>query len=69
MNIILNHKHDVEIQSQLNNANRLARTRTVDIRDVYYAIAVLNQKFASCSKKSMEGLKWRNCLCLCVMSC
>lgn len=51
MNIILNHKHDVEIQSQLNIANRLARTRTVDIRDVYYAIAVLNQKFASCSKK------------------
>lgn len=30
MNIILNHKHDVEIQSQLNIANRLARTRTVD---------------------------------------
>lgn len=59
MNIILNHKHDVEIQSQLNIANRLARTRTVDIRDVYYAIAVLNQKFASCSKKSMEGLTVR----------
>lgn len=33
MNIILNHKHDVEIQSQLNIANRLARTRTVDICD------------------------------------
>ena len=29
MNIILNHKHDVEIQSKLNIANRLARTRTV----------------------------------------
>lgn len=33
MNIILNHKHDVEIQSQLNIANRLARTRTIDIRE------------------------------------
>lgn len=30
MNIILNHKHDVEIQSRLNIANRLARTRTVE---------------------------------------
>lgn len=59
MNIILNHKHDVEIQSQLNITNRLARTRTVDIRDVYYAIAVLNQKFAGCSKKSMKGLTVR----------
>lgn len=59
MSIILNHKHDVEIQSQLNIANRLARTRTVDIRDVYYAIVVLNQKFASCSKKSMKGLTVR----------
>ena len=59
MNIILNHKHDVEIQSQLNIANRLARTRTVDIRDVYYAIAVLNRMFASCSKKSMKGLTVR----------
>lgn len=40
MNIILNHKHDVEIQSQLNIANRLARTRTVDICDVYYVICL-----------------------------
>lgn len=56
MNIILNHKHDGEIQSQLDGANHLARTRIVNIHDVYYAIAVLNQKFKSCSKKSMEGL-------------
>lgn len=59
MNIILNHKHDGEIQSQLDGANHLARTRIVNIHDVYYAIAVLNQKFKSCSKKSMEGLTVR----------
>lgn len=56
MNIILNHRHDTEVQSQLDGANHLARTRIVNISDVYYAIAVLNQKFKSCSKKSMEGL-------------
>lgn len=56
MNIILNHKHDTEVQSQLDGANYLARTRIVNISDVYYAIAVLSQKFKSCSKKSMEGL-------------
>lgn len=56
MNIILNHKHDTEVQSQLDSANHLARTRTVDISDVYYAVAVLERKFADCSKKSMEGL-------------
>ena len=59
MNIILNHKHDTEVQSQLDGANHLARTRIVNISDVYYAIAVLNQKFKSCSKKSMEGLTVR----------
>lgn len=59
MNIILNHKHDTEVQSQLDDANHLARTRIVNISDVYYAIAVLNQKFKSCSKKSMEGLTVR----------
>lgn len=59
MNIVLNHKHDTEVQSQLDIANHLARTRAVDIRDVYYAIAVLNQKFKSCSKKNMEGLTVR----------
>lgn len=56
MNIILNHKHDTEISSQLDSANHLARTRTVDIHDVYYAVAVLNNKFTDCPKKSMEGL-------------
>lgn len=59
MNIILNHKHDTEVQSQLDGANHLARTRIVNIHNVYYAIAVLNQKFKSCSKKSMEGLTVR----------
>lgn len=59
MNIILNHKHDAEVQSQLDGANYLARTRIVNISDVYYAIAVLDQKFKSCSRKSMEGLTVR----------
>lgn len=59
MNIILNHKYDTEVQSQLDGANHLARTRIVNIHDVYYAIEVLNQKFKSCSKKSMEGLTVR----------
>lgn len=59
MNIILNHMHDTEVQSQLDGANHIARTRIVNIPDVYYAIAVLNQKFKSCSKKSMEGLTVR----------
>lgn len=31
MNIILNHKHDAEVQSQLDAANYYAHTRTVDI--------------------------------------
>ena len=35
MNIILNHKHDTEVQSQLDGANHLARTRIVNISDVY----------------------------------
>ncbi len=56
MNIILNHGHDVEVQSQLDKANCLARTRTVDIDEVYGAISVLEQKFEDCSKRSMEGL-------------
>lgn len=56
MNIILNHKHDAEVQSRLDVANRLARTRNADLADVYYAVGELNNKFAGCSKKSMEGL-------------
>lgn len=56
MNIILNHKHDAELQSQLDVANHLARTRTVDINEVYDAVAVLERKFEDCTKKSMEGL-------------
>lgn len=56
MNIILNHKHDTEAQSQLDGANRLARTRIVNVSDVYYAVAALDRKFVDCSKKSMEGL-------------
>lgn len=56
MNIILNHKHDTELQSQLDKANYLARTRTVDIDDVYGAVAVLERKFEDCTKKNMEGL-------------
>lgn len=59
MNIILNHKHDTAVQSQLDGANHLARTRIVNISDVYYAIAVLDRKFKSCSKKNMEGLTVR----------
>lgn len=59
MNIILNYKHDAEISSQLDSANHLARTRIVDIHDVYYAAEVLNEKFSVCSKKSMEGLTVR----------
>lgn len=35
MNIILNHKHDAEVQSQLDAANYYAHTRTVDIDEVY----------------------------------
>lgn len=56
MNIILNHKHDAEVQSQLDAANHLARTRTVDIDEVYGAVTVLERKFEDCTKKSMEGL-------------
>lgn len=55
MNIILNHKHDAEVQSQLDAANHLARTRTVDIDEVYSAVTVLERKFEDCTKKSMEG--------------
>nr|DAW60984.1 MAG TPA: hypothetical protein [Caudoviricetes sp.] len=56
MNIILNHKHDAEIQFQLDKANHLARIRTVDIDEVYGAVTVLERKFEDCTKKSMEGL-------------
>lgn len=56
MNIILNHKHNDEIQSQLDDANRYARTRTVDVSDVYNAVYILKRKFDGCTKKSMEGL-------------
>lgn len=56
MNIILNHKHDAEIQFQLDKANHLARTRVVDVEDVYGAVAVLERKFEDCTKKSKEGL-------------
>lgn len=56
MNIILDHKHDAELQSQLNKANHLAHTRTVDIDDVYNAVTVIEQKFDDCSRKSLEGL-------------
>lgn len=56
MNIILNHKHDAEVQSQLDKANYLARTRTVDIDDVYDAVYILERKFEDCTRKSLEGL-------------
>lgn len=56
MNIILNHKHDAKVQSQLDKANYLARTRTVDIDDVYDAIYILERKFEDCTRKSLEGL-------------
>lgn len=56
MKIILNHRHDEEVQLQLDKANHLARTRTVDVDEVYGAISVLEQKFKDCTKKSMEGL-------------
>ena len=56
MNIILNHKHDAEVQSQLDSANHLARTRVVDIDDVYGAVAILERKFEDCTEKSKEGL-------------
>jgi len=56
MNIILNHKHDAEVQFQLDAANHLARTRTVDIDEVYSAVTVLERKFEDCTKKSLEGL-------------
>ena len=56
MNTILNHKHDAEVQSQLEKANYLARTRTVDIDDVYDAVYILERKFEDCSRKSLEGL-------------
>lgn len=59
MNIILNHKHDAELQSQLDKANHLARTRTVNIDDVYSAVIALERKFEGCVKKSMEGLTVR----------
>ena len=59
MNIILNHKHDAEIQLQLDKANHLARTRTVDIDEVYGAVTVLERKFEGCTKKSLEGLTVR----------
>ena len=56
MNIILNHKHDAEVQSQLDKANYLARTRTVDIDDVYDAVYIIERKFDGCTRKSLEGL-------------
>lgn len=56
MNIILNHKHDAEVQSQLDKANYLARTRTVDIDDVYDAVYIIERKFEDCTRKSLEGL-------------
>lgn len=56
MNIILNRKHDEEVQSQLDKANYLARTRTVDIDDVYDAVYILERKFEDCTRKSLEGL-------------
>lgn len=56
MIIILNHKHDAEVQSQLDKANYLARTRTVDIDDVYDAVYILERKFEDCTRKSLEGL-------------
>lgn len=56
MNIILNHKHDVEVQSQIDKANHFAHVRTVDIDEVYTAVLVLEHKFKDCSKRSMEGL-------------
>lgn len=59
MNIILNHKHDAVVQFHLDKANHLARTRTVDIDDVYNAVTVIEQKFKDCTKKSMEGLTVR----------
>lgn len=59
MNIILNHKHDAEVQSLLDKANHLARTRTVDIDDVYNAVTVVEQKFEDCTRKSLEGLTVR----------
>lgn len=59
MNIILNHKHDEELQSQLDKANHLARTRTVNIDDVYSAVVALERKFEGCVKKGMEGLTVR----------
>jgi hypothetical protein len=59
MNIILNHKHDAEVQSQLDKANYLARTRTVDIDDVYDAVYIIERKFEDCTRKSLEGLTVR----------
>lgn len=59
MNIILNHRHDAEVQSLLDKANHLARTRTVDIDDVYNAVTVVEQKFEDCTRKSLEGLTVR----------
>lgn len=56
MKIILNHKHDGEVQLQLDKANHLAHARTVDIDDVYNAIVALERKFKDCTRKSMEGL-------------
>lgn len=56
MNIILNHKHDAEVQAQLDKANHLARARTVDVDEVYGAVSVIEQKFKDCTRKSMEGL-------------
>ena len=56
MNTILNHKHDAEVQSQLEKANYLACTRTVDIEDVYDAVYVIERKFEDCTRKSLEGL-------------
>ena len=56
MNIILNHNHDAEVQSLLDKANYLARTRTVDIDDVYDAVYILERKFEDCTRKSLEGL-------------
>ncbi len=55
MKIILNHKHDGEIQFNFDRVNHLARVRTVDIDDVYGAVEVIDKKFESCTKRSREG--------------
>lgn len=56
MKIILNHKHDGEIQFNFDRVNHLARVRTVDIDDVYGAVEVIDKSLSPVLRGAGRGL-------------